>query len=342
MKAAFVSVGKLFWNARERRLRMFWRLLAWAILFVLVALLLGIGIGVGLEVAGVATGPVVMAWLQEPLFGLGMLVAVSIASTWLAARFLDRRRCTDLGLQMDRAWWADLGFGLGLGAFLMTAIFAVEWAAGWLAVTGVCVTDEPGQPFILDFFVPVVAFLCVGFYEELITRGYLLRNLAEGLKHPRIGAKGAVALAWLLSSVLFGLLHAGNANATTTSTINLCLAGLFLGLGYVLTGRLAIPIGLHITWNLFQGNVFGLPVSGNALFPTTVVAVSQSGPDLWTGGVFGPEAGLLGILASLVGSLLIVLWARRRYGRRGLDVSLAEPPGLRAKGTAKTEATTSV
>jgi len=329
---------RLFWNARERRLRMFWRLLAWAVLLVLAVRLLGIAIRLG--VAGVVTGPAIMAWLQEPLFSLALLLVVSAISTWLAARFLDRRRCAGLGLQMDRAWWADLGFGLGLGALLMTAIFAVEWVAGWLTVTGVCVTAEPGQPFIPGFLVPVAAFLCVSFYEELLIRGYLLRNLAEGLKHPRIGAKGAVALAWLLSSVIFGLLHAGNANATTTSTINLCLAGLFLGLGYVLAGRLAISIGLHITWNLFQGNVFGLPVSGSEMFPTTVVAISQGGPDLWTGGAFGPEAGLLGILASLVGSLLIVLWARRRYGRRGLDASLAEPPGSRVNGSGQTEAAT--
>ena len=329
---------RLFWNARERRLRMFWRLLAWAVLLVLAMHLLGIAIRLG--VAGVVTGPAIIAWLQEPLCSLAVLLVVSVASTWLAARFLDRRRCADLGLQMDRAWWADLGFGLGLGALLMTAIFAVEWAAGWLTVTGVCVMAKPGQPFIPGFLVPVAAFLCVGFYEELLIRGYLLRNLAEGLKHPRIGAKGAVALAWLLSSVIFGLLHARNANATTTSTINLCLAGLFLGLGYVLTGRLTIPIGLHITWNLFQGNVFGFPVSGSEMFPTTVVAISQGGPDLWTGGAFGPEAGLLGILASLMGSLLIVFWARRRYGRRGLDASLAEPPGQRTKAIAHREATT--
>ena len=111
----------------------------------------------------------------------------------------------------------------------------------------------------------------------------------------------------------------------TLSTINLTLwGGLVLGLGYVLTGRLALPMGLHIAWNFFEGNVFGLPVSGWTTLGATFLLIEQSGPPLLTGGAFGPEAGLLTIAASLIGVLMILLWVRVRSGRVALQTSLAE------------------
>ena len=125
----------------------------------------------------------------------------------------------------------------------------------------------------------------------------------------------------MISSSLFGLLHVFNPNSTWISTVYLMLAGIFLGLGLVLTGRLGLPIGLHITWNFFMGNVYGFPVSGNDFSSTTVIAIEQGGPDLWTGGAFGPEAGLLGIVAILLGVLLTILWVRGRYNR----IELYEP-----------------
>jgi len=149
-----------------------------------------------------------------------------------------------------------------------------------------------------------------------------LINLAEGLNHHRIGKRNALLLAYGISSLVFGLLHLGNPNANWVSVLNISLAGLFLGLGMVLTGSLAIPIGLHITWNFFQGNVFGFPVSGIQA-GASVIATQSVGPAWLTGGVFGPEGGLLGLGAMLIGILLILLWVRRR-GNLNLDVDLAQ------------------
>ena len=98
------------------------------------------------------------------------------------------------------------------------------------------------------------------------------------------------------------------------STLNIALAGIFLGLGLIWTNELAIPIGLHISWNLVQGNVFGFPVSGTTTVGATVIQIEQSGPIWLTGGAFGPEAGVLGIAAMLLGMLLIWLYLRRQQG----------------------------
>jgi membrane protease YdiL (CAAX protease family) len=252
----------------------------------------------------------------------------AILSVWLAGRFLDRRLSSDFGFHLGAGWWLDLLFGLALGALLITAVFIVELGMGWVEVTGALVTFETGVPFAPYVLLPVVMFVCVGISEETVFRGYQLKNAAEGLNYPALGPRGAILLAWALSSVFFGVLHADNPSATLVSTSNIVLAGLLLGFGYVLSGELAIPIGLHITWNLFQNTVYGFPVSGFGPFGATFLATRQTGPDLWTGGSFGPEAGLLAPVAMLLGMLLIALWTRLRAGKISLHSPIAEDPDL--------------
>ncbi|MCC6146142.1 MAG: CPBP family intramembrane metalloprotease [Anaerolineaceae bacterium] len=259
------------------------------------------------------------SWVQT--VGI-LIVTLSILFTLLlAAKFLDRRQFADFGFHLDKNWWRDFIFGLLLGAGLMGAIFLLEFSAGWVSIERI-LSSSNSAPFWQGWFQSLFLFICVGIYEESISRGYLLLNLAEGFRFSRISPKWAVRLAWGGSSVVFGLLHAGNPHASVLSTINLIAAGLFLGLGYVLTRELAIPIGLHITWNFFQGNVFGFPVSGTT--PAgTLFTIQQHGQDLITGGRFGPEAGLIGIAAMLLGSLLIYGWVKLRNGKAALQEGLA-------------------
>ena len=308
-------ISSLFWSPNDRRLRAGWRLVLHLILVVFAIVALEVLLSLAFEdlEETFAFGIVEMA-----LNGLAI-----VAGTLFAARLLDRRPVTDVGLQFSFHWWRDLAYGLFLGAFLMLLIFLVELALGWVTVAEILSTNR-SVPFGLAILWPLTQFLAVGIYEELVSRGYHFKNIAEGLSFSPVGRKRAILLAWLISSAVFGLLHAGNPNATVVSTLNLFLAGLFLGLPFLLTDQLAMPIGIHITWNFFQGNVFGFPVSGTSNNETTFIAVQQSGPDLWTGGAFGPEAGLLGLAAIIVGSLLIVWWVKRTRGAVGFALTVAE------------------
>ena len=327
-----------FVDERERRLRAFWRLLLQYLIYsngtVVLAGVFGLASLAVFEGNGLGEGPG-GTLAASPAFRTTSYVAASlvaaVAGVWLAGRFFDRRPFSGFGLRFDRVWWLEFCFGLALGALLMTAIFFVELAAGWITVTGTFETVGNGSPFALAILLPLVVFACVGFYEELLSRGYQLQNMAEGFNYPSLGPKGAILLAWVLSSALFGLLHFANPNASLISTLSITFAGLLLGTGYVLTGRLAIPIGLHITWNFFQGNVFGFPVSGLKPLSATFVSIEQGGPSLFTGGAFGPEAGLLDPAATIIGSFLIWLWVRARSGDGSLDLSIAEPPRARAE-----------
>lgn len=324
------TIKRIFWNQAERRLRALWRLII-QLIFVLLGMgclgaLLGIvGAVQGLVGGETPTAASVTAAMNQPVFLILSSVITLLAmfiSVLLAGRFVDRRPFADFGFHLNLAWWRDLGFGLALGALLMVGIFLIEWALGWIDVTDTLHVNRAGFSFTGAILLQAVTFLSVGIYEELFSRGYQLQNLAEGLQG-HLGTVGAIVTAWLLSSSVFGLLHAGNPNASVISTVNLVIAGLFLGLGYVLTGELAIPIGLHITWNFFQGNVFGFPVSGGAS-AVSFIAIEQGGPRLWTGGAFGPEAGLLGLAAIAAGSLLTVLWVRWQRGEAILHPAVAK------------------
>lgn len=150
-------------------------------------------------------------------------------------------------------------------------------------------------------------------YEELLIRGYLMKNIAEWLNHPKISKRTALAATVIITSVLFGFLHLGNPNSSAISTINIILAGISLSLGILLNGELSLPIGLHISWNFFQGAVFGFPVS-SVTTPSSLISFRQSGLKAITGGAFGPEAGLIGVAALITRSILTVFWFKKRKG----------------------------
>jgi len=321
------TIKWFFWNPEEQRLRFVWRILIFLLVLVPIVALA--------QMAFYSLAPDLVDALQTGKSGLQLLQGMTIVE-WIIlvglvltmtimGRWIDRRPWADYGFHFGRHWWQDLLFGLFLGALLMSGIFLIEYLLGWVTITDTFRTFE-GLSFWQAILWPIALFLAVGIFEELLARGYLLTNFAETLNFKFWTPTIAIILAWIFSSSLFGLSHAGNPNATTVSTIDLVMAGLFLGLGYILTGDLAIPIGLHITWNFFQGNVFGFPVSGGAYSDVTFIAIDQKGPDLWTGGAFGPEAGLIGLVAIGVGSLLVLAWVRWRTGRIQLQLAIPRPP----------------
>ncbi len=324
------SVMAIFWNSEQRRLRAAWRVSAHFVLWIALPAILHITLELPLAFAATNLFPPLAGVTNRIALYLMTLVGI-VLGTWIAARWLDRRPFAELGLHINRRWWLHLGGGAMLGALLITLVFLTAWAAGWVRVVGFWQVREPGSSFVLALAAPLVAFAVISITEELLSRGYQCVNLAEGFCG-LLGERGAVMAAWLISSALFGLLHAFNPHSSWVSTFNLMLIGLLFGLGFVLTGSLALPIGLHFTWNFFQANVFGFPVSGRDFSAATVIAVEEQGPALWTGGAFGPEAGLVGVAAVVVGCALVAAWVWAVEGRRPTlrrEIARYEPLGAR-------------
>ncbi|MDS0297402.1 CPBP family intramembrane metalloprotease [Halogeometricum sp. S1BR25-6] len=304
-------IVSVVWNRRERRPR------APVRLTIGVVALLTTLVAVGFLLTYVLGAPGPLGGLVSQFVSILVPGALALG----LAVVVDRRTLTDLGLGLDRDWWLDLGFGLLLGAALMTGIFLLGVSVGWFRVEGTFSGGSRG--FLAGFALLTLTFLAVGVSEEVLSRGYLLTNVAEGLSG-YTSRTVAAGVAVLVSSVVFGLAHLQNPNATLVSMFGISLAGIFLAAGYVLTDELAIPIGLHVTWNLFQGGVYGFPVSGLGI-GANVVDTVETGPDVFTGGAFGPEAGLLGMSAVVVGTVAVVAYVRWRYGEARLAPGLFVP-----------------
>ena len=242
---------------------------------------------------------------EELLLALTVIVALPAVtlSVWIARRGLDRRSFTSLGLSLKTPAARDMLVGFLIPAPLFALIFIIQWGLGWLTIEGWGWAAGSFTLTMLGVLLGLVGFFAVGFYEELLFRGYYLQNLRDGT---------GLSIALFLSSAIFALAHLGNFSSSIASSIGIFAAAFFLAYGWIRTGALWLPIGLHIGWNFFQGPIFGFAVSGT---PTpSIVVQSVEGPELLTGGGFGPVAGLIVLPLMALGSLFIWLYTRGRSG----------------------------
>jgi len=220
------------------------------------------------------------------LFSAGAL----LLTVWLFRRFIDRRDLADLGFTL-KGYGRDLLAGLSWGTIRITAGFAALWLNGNLRVIAVHI--DTGQLLGYLFFFAIVAF-----NEEVMIRGYVLTNLLE---------KTGKYTALVLSALIFMIMHLGNENLSLIALINLFLAGIILGVYYIHKRNLWFSIGMHLTWNFFQGPVYGFEVSGMSI--QGMIRQELSGNDWLTGGAFGLEGSVVTVVVVLAAAFLI----DRRY-----------------------------
>ncbi|HSB02512.1 MAG TPA: type II CAAX endopeptidase family protein [Anaerolineales bacterium] len=285
---------RIFFAPEEPRLRAGWRFLIQTLLFVILIIVFGALIGTVVILLGLSQNAGFI-WNQ-----IAELLAVT-GSVYIARRWLDRRSFESLGLKLDGRTLLDVLAGIGITFVQMGFIYFVMLGLGWLTFKGFAWQFDPISTVITGVLTFFIGFILVGWNEELLSRGYHLQTIASGIN-----------LFWgvIISSAIFGLLHLGNPNATWVSAAGIFFAGVYLAYGYIRTKQLWLSIGLHIGWNFFEGVVFGFPVSGLDIYPLTRINVH--GPELWTGGAFGPEAGLIVLPSLIVGGILIYLYTMRR------------------------------
>jgi len=281
----------IFLSPDESRLRAGWRLLIQTILL----FLFGGILFVILSTFNISSGSLIVSQISN-------LVLIT-GSVYVARRWLDKKSFESLGLKLNRQTWIDILAGIGITFVQMGFIYIVMLGLGWLTFTGFAWQFDPIGTVVTGVLTFFIVFIFVGWNEELLSRGYHLQTIASGIN-----------LFWgvVISSAVFGLLHLGNPNATWVSAAGIFFAGIYLAYAYIRTKQLWLSIGLHIGWNFFEGVVFGFPVSGLDIYALTRIKVT--GPELWTGGAFGPEAGLIVLPSLIVGGTLIYLFTKNRNG----------------------------
>ena len=206
---------------------------------------------------------------------------------------------------IERHWPADLPLGklvphtlLGIlvGFIIMVLVVSTIVAMGDATVTwkGFSVEKQ---------FNVFMMFLAVAVGEEMIFRGVIFRWIDE---------RWNTWVALLISAILFGWMHISNDNATWWSSLAIAVeAGLLLGASYKWSGSLWVPIGIHWAWNYTQGNIFGLAVSGSDAGETMLTTI-VNGPDIITGGAFGPEASIISVI---LGTFFTIVFLANCYRR---------------------------
>lgn len=295
-------------NPTDRRLRAGWRLLVSGVLFLLVSRAVTV---LSFGLLGRPSRMLLEWWVLR-----GVIVALSATiAVWLARRFLDRRTFGSLGLRLDGVALRDglAGFaisaamlGLFIGVCLAFGVVRIQWT-GWTGGVGPALAGLPLWLFGVG--------LAVAWSEELALRGYVLQNLGDG-----IGLTAAV----LLSCVLYGAVHMANPHSTMLSGVLIAALGYLRVLGWLRTEQLWLAMGMHAGWNFLQGPVLGLSVSGTHTAGLT--RVTTSGPGWFSGGAFGPEAGLAVVPALGLGVLLMHLWTRRRRDTPWTRAALEQRP----------------
>ncbi|WIB33080.1 CPBP family intramembrane glutamic endopeptidase [Curtobacterium sp. MCSS17_005] len=205
-------------------------------------------LGRGIEANALLSSPgAVLNGLTLPILAMGILTLVFVATLGWRREVFGRQ-------PVEGRWWMWIAVAV-LIVPIVIRVVATNWSAYSVSVV----------------FAVLFLGLCIGFTEELITRGVAVSLLRRGGYSERVVA--------LLSAVLFGLMHASNAISGANPVV----------VGATVIYTFGIGIMLYLSMRV-TGSIIPAMLLHAATDPTTILA---------TGGIDGQsasagDAGLLG------------------------------------------------
>jgi len=283
----------VFWGPNG--LRAFWRLL------IFVAITMGLRFGMSkilhlLHLVKPHTGNIEFT-AKFVLVQDGLAFLCVLLATLIMGRF-EKRSLGDYGLPPRSAFRLRFWEGIVWGFVAECATMFTLFLAGNATFHGFSLT---GMAALQSGLLWAVAFLLVGFFEELLFRGYPQFTLGTGI--------GFWPTAFLLSA-LFWLGHMQNPGETWIGGLSTCLAALLFCVSLKLTGNLWLAIGMHAAWDWAETYFFGVADSGMPAHGH-LLNTTMSGSKWMTGGSVGPEGSVveLIVVSATIGLLFL------RFGR---------------------------
>ena len=185
--------------------------------------------------------------------------------------------------------------GLVFGFLMMTCTVGIMLLTGQITFNGFSLKLSSLGVFMFN----LLMWFPQGASEEIMFRGFMISSFSKRFK-PAVGI--------IVSSIMFSAFHSLNSGYTPLASVNLILIAVLFALIYMLTGDIWMTSAMHTAWNLTQGNIYGLQVSGNDAANSIVTAIYDSNAaSLITGGDFGPEGGLATTAVTSVCLVIVIV-----------------------------------
>jgi len=213
---------------------------------------------------------------------------VMILTAIIAWKFIMKRPLSNMGLTSIKTQRKEFIVGLLFGIVSISVVFIV------LVLSGNAEVESLTPHFSVYQLIYLLLFILVGFAEEIVGRGFIMSALRQTRNIPVV---------IIVSAIIFALMHSFNSGIGIIPYLNLTLVGILWSYIYIKSGNIWMGIGYHITWNYFQGNVFGFKVSGTET--VGLISTQYEKNNIFNGGAFGPEGGLFVTAVILLGFLFV-------------------------------------
>jgi membrane protease YdiL (CAAX protease family) len=250
-----------------------------------------VALGILQAAAELVLGPATVD-VRDVLFQWMSLASVVLA-TWIMLRRVDKLPWSTVGLGRAAASPPVILKGAAVGGLTIGVASLLLLSIHMLRIDSTIPGSWWGEAWH-----STIVLLPAAFFEELFIRGYVFAVLRR-----TAGWK----LALIVTSVVFGFLHAWNPGADAESILAVIVAGFFLGAIFLATRSLYAAGAAHFAWNWVMSGALHIAVSGVPSHDPDYRVV-ETGPDWLTGGPWGPEGGLAAVAAMFV--VLFYLYGR--------------------------------